>query len=160
MSPGSWRLARLRGDRELAVDLAQETFARTLERGHRVKLPSDGSAWPWLWTVARNLLRDRQRRDVADAGARRRLGIASVAFDEHAIEDLISRVDPEELREPLALALDGLPTEQSEAVVGRVVFNHDYNSLADDLGTTEQALRVRVSRGLRALRMRLSGGRP
>lgn len=30
--------------RELAFDLAQETFARTLERGHRVRVAEDGSA--------------------------------------------------------------------------------------------------------------------
>jgi RNA polymerase sigma factor (sigma-70 family) len=148
-------LALACGDRETAFDIAQETFARALERGHRVKMPRDGSAWPWLWVVARNLLRDRQRRDIVDAGARRRLGMATVRFDVQAIDELIERVDAEELR----TALDALPFDQREAVVGRVAGGLEYAELAGRFGTSEEAVRARVSRGLRALRLRLSGGR-
>jgi RNA polymerase sigma factor (sigma-70 family) len=143
------------GDRETAFDIAQETFARVLERGHRVKLPPDGSAWPWLWTVARNLLRDRQRREVVDAGARRRLGIGTVRFDAEAIDELIDRLDADELR----TALEALPVDQRQAVVGRVA-GLEYAELAGRFGASEEAVRARVSRGLRALRLRLSGGRP
>jgi RNA polymerase sigma factor (sigma-70 family) len=153
-------LTRAGGDPEAAFDVAQETFARTLEHGHRVKLPADGSAWPWLWTVARNLLHDRQRRDIVDADARRRLGIAMVVFDEQAIEELIARVDAEYLGDSLAAALDELPFDQTQAVVGRVVTELGYERLALGLGASEQVLRARVSRGLRALRLRLSGGKP
>jgi RNA polymerase sigma-70 factor (ECF subfamily) len=153
-------LAHASGDRELAFDLAQETFARALERGYRVRLAEDGSAWPWLWTVGRNLLRDRQRRDGVDARARRRLGIAAAPYDEQAVDELIERVDATELRESLADALGGLPRQQREAVVDHVLRGHDYAQLAGHTGLNEQALRARVSRGLRALRLRLSGGRP
>ena len=148
------------GDRETAFDIAQETFARALEQGHRVKLPPDGSAWPWLWTVARNLLRDRQRRDVVDAGARRRLGMSTVSFDAEAIDDLIERVDAEELRGLLGGALGELPRSQRDAVVGRIAGGLEYGELAESLGASEVAMRARVSRGLRALRIRMSGGRP
>lgn len=153
-------LTHVGGDREAAFDIAQETFARVLEQGHRVKLQADGSAWPWLWTVARNLLRDRQRRDLVDASARRRLGMAAVHFDAGAIDELIARVDAEDLQSLLARALDELPVEQREAVVGRVAREFDYEHLGARLGASEDAVRARVSRGLRALRLRLSGGRP
>jgi RNA polymerase sigma factor (sigma-70 family) len=145
--------------RELAFDLAQETFARTLERGHRVRVAEDGSAWPWLWTVARNLLRDWHRREVVDRSARARLGIAVVAYDEQVVDELVARLDAEELHGALAEALVALPAEQREAVVGRVVLERDYRRLA---GTSmnESAVRARVSRGVRALRNRLSGGGP
>jgi RNA polymerase sigma factor (sigma-70 family) len=143
------------GDRETAFDIAQETFARVLERGHRVNLPPDGSAWPWLWTVARNLLRDRQRRHVVDACARKRLGIATVHFEAEAIDELIERVEAEELR----AALGELPFDQRDAVVGRVAGELEYAELAGRFGASEEAVRARVSRGLRALRLRLSGGR-
>jgi DNA-directed RNA polymerase specialized sigma24 family protein len=113
-----------------------------------------------LWTVARNLLHDRQRRDIVDADARRRLGIAMVVFDEQAIEELIARVDAEYLGDSLAAALDELPFDQTQAVVGRVVTELGYERLALGLGASEQVLRARVSRGLRALRLRLSGGKP
>jgi DNA-directed RNA polymerase specialized sigma24 family protein len=112
-----------------------------------------------LWTVARNLLRDAQRREIVDRSARRRLGMAKVAYDDHAIEDLIARVDAEELRSALGHALGELPAEQRDAVVRRVVLDCDYAGLAGD-SVDENAIRARVSRGLRALRIRLSGGRP
>jgi RNA polymerase sigma-70 factor (ECF subfamily) len=153
-------LATASGDRELAFDLAQETFARALERGHRVRLSEDGSAWPWLWTVGRNLLRDRQRRDVVDVSARRRLRIATVPYDDQAVDELIARVDAADLRGELGAALDELPPEQREAVLARVVLGNDYGRLAEDARMKESAVRARVSRGLRALRLRLSGGRP
>lgn len=151
-------LAAASGDRELAFDLAQETFARALERGQRVRVEEGGSAWPWLWMVARNL-RDAQRREVSDRSARRRLGIATIGYDDQAIDDLIARVDAEELRSVLGHALEALPAEQRDAVVGRVVLDRDYAGLADG-SVDETAIRARVSRGLRALRIRLSGGRP
>jgi RNA polymerase sigma-70 factor (ECF subfamily) len=125
-------LAAVGGDRELAFDIAQETFARLPEHGRRVRVADDGTAWPWLWTVGRNLLRDQQRRSATDARARRRLGISVAPYEEHAVDELISRVDAEQLRAELA---------GSSRAGG-------------------QALRARVSRGLRALRVRLSGGRP
>lgn len=153
-------LAAVGGDRELAFDIAQETFARPLERGHRVRVGDDGSAWPWLWTVGRNVLRDAQRRDARELGARRRLGVAEAPYDEHAVAELIARVDAQELHRALALALDELPSDQRSAVLGRVLRGDAYAALATRAGASEDALRARVSRGLRALRLRLSGGRP
>jgi RNA polymerase sigma factor (sigma-70 family) len=152
-------LAAASGDRELAFDLAQETFARALDHGHRVRIPEGGSAWPWLWTVARNLLRDWQRREVVDRAARDRLGIASVAYEDQAIDDLLARLDAAELHDELGAALGELPLEQREAVVCRVMLERDYGRLAG-ASTKESAMRARVSRGLRALRVRLSGGKP
>ena len=153
-------LAALAGDREIAFDVAQETFARALQRGHRVRIPRDGSAWPWLWVVARNLLRDAQRRDLVDVSARQWLGIQTVAYDAEAVDELIARVDAEELADTLSLALDELPAEQRRAVLGRVALGLGYYALAEGIGVTEDAVRARVSRGLRALRIRLAGGRP
>ena len=146
-------------DPELAFDLAQETFARALEPGHRVRIPDGGSAWPWLWTVARNLLRDWRRREVVDRSARERLGIGSVGCDDAVLDELTAKLDAELLRDELASALAELPLEQREAVVGRVVLEGDYGQLAG-ASTNESAVRARVSGGLRALRIRLSSGKP
>lgn len=152
-------LVRTTGDRELAFDVVQETFARALERGHRVRLPPDGSAWPWLWRVARNLAADARRRGAVDRRARVRLGMAVVALDD-AYEEVDKRVDAVALGPPLAAAIAALPPGERDAVTGRVSDGLSYDALARSLGTTEVAARARVSRGLRALRLRLSGGRP
>ena len=88
------------------------------------------------------------------------MGVNSGDYDAAAVDELIARVDAEDLREPLALALGELPADQRGAVIGRVGLGLGYERLAEASGTTEEALRARVSRGLRALRIRLSGGRP
>ena len=56
-------------------------------------------------------------------------------------------------------ALDELPPGQREAIRLRVVEDLTYDGVADALGTTPQAARVRVHRGLAALRHRLSDAR-
>jgi RNA polymerase sigma factor (sigma-70 family) len=153
-------LARRSGDRELAFDLAQEAFARALEHGHRVRLPPEGSAWPWLWSIGRNLLSDWRRRGIVDSSARKRLGFASVPYDADAIDDLIARLDASWLAEPLERALAALPAAQRDAVVARVKDDLTYEEVAAAHATSEQVIRARVSRGLRAMRVRLSGVKP
>lgn len=152
-------LARRSGDRELAFEIVQETFARTLERGHGVRLARDASAWPWLWAVACNLLTDHRRRGAVDSRARTRLGIQTVRYDaDDALDELVDRLDAEQLAGPLQRAVDGLPRDQREALAGRLAFDLSYRELAGATGASEQVLRARVARGLRSLRIRLTGG--
>lgn len=153
-------LARRTGDREVALELTQETFARALEHGHRVRLARDGSAWPWLWTIARNLVADWRHRGAVDSSARARLGIISRTSDADSIEELVDRMDAAVLARPLVSALRALPEAQREAVAGHVTNGMSYEELAAAHGTSEQVIRARVSRGLRAMRLRLSGGKP
>jgi RNA polymerase sigma factor (sigma-70 family) len=153
-------LARRSGEPEVAFELAQETFARALEHGHRVRLAADDSAWPWLSTIGRNLLTDWRRRGAVDSRARVRLGIVTQAYDTDSIEDLIDRLDAALLSQPLASALEALPASHREAVAGRITEELSYEELAAANGTSEQVIRARVSRGLRAMRIRLSGVKP
>jgi RNA polymerase sigma factor (sigma-70 family) len=141
---------------EAALDAAQETFARLITRHRRVRTAEDGSLWPWLAVIARNLVRDWQRRGVVDARARRRLGLA-IADDETA--DAAARADARELRPQLRLALQCLPHEQRTAVTARVIDELDYDEIARATGATEQTVRQRVSRGLHAMQTFLEGGR-
>ena len=52
-------------------------------------------------------------------------------------------------------ALAELPEGQADALRLRFVDDLAYDELADELGTTPEAARVRVHRGLSALRLRL-----
>jgi RNA polymerase sigma factor (sigma-70 family) len=56
----------------------------------------------------------------------------------------------------LDAALDELPEEQRDALRLRVVDDLDYSAVAEVLGTTPGAARVRVHRALGALRGRLT----
>jgi RNA polymerase sigma factor (sigma-70 family) len=149
-------LWRRTGDREVALELMQETFARLLERGHRIRLERGASAWPWLSTVGRNLATDWRRRGAVDSSARARLGI-SHGRGTDTNEELIDRLDAASLAGPLEDALAALPASHRQAVAGRVAEGLGYDELAAAEGTSEQVIRARVSRGLRAMRVRLSG---
>lgn len=153
-------LTRRTGDREVALELTQETFARALEHGHRVRLAREGSAWPWLRTIARNLATDWCRRGSVDSSARARLGIASRTYDAYSSDDVIERLDAAMLAGTLKRALDALPASHRQAVAGRVTEELSYDELAAAHGMSEQVIRARVSRGLRAMRLRLSGVKP
>lgn len=146
--------------REVAWDATQETFARLLERGYRGRLAPDGSAWPWLAVTARNLLCDWQRRGSVDDRARRKLGTALVVAMGDELEDALARLDGESLGAELELALGYLPADQRAAVTGRVIGEADYGEIAAVARTSEQTIRRRVSRGLRAMRTLLEGGKP
>ena len=60
----------------------------------------------------------------------------------------------------LASALEELPEEQRRAVQLRVVDEYGYEAVAGALGVSEQTARARVSRGLRALSLRLGEPEP
>lgn len=148
-------LRRSGANEEVAWDAVQETFARLTVSHRRVRPAADGSLWPWLTTVGQNLVRDWQRRGAVESRARRRLGLP-VVEDEAA--GVVSRVDADRLRPSLRLALDRLTPEQQSAVTARVLDEHDYPQIAETTGASEQTIRRRVSRGLRAMQTFLQGG--
>jgi len=144
---------RRTGGRESALDLTAETFAQAwLVRG-RFRDEADGSAAPWIYGIARNVLLMSVRRGAIERRATERLGLRE-RFDGCA---------PAEQQEPEAgwahgadELLDTLPADQREAVRLRVLEELAYADVARALGTTPAAARVRVHRGLKALRRHLT----
>ncbi|HKE79557.1 MAG TPA: sigma-70 region 4 domain-containing protein, partial [Solirubrobacteraceae bacterium] len=57
-----------------------------------------------------------------------------------------------------SVLLAALPADQRHAIAGHVVEDRGYPELAGELGTSEAAVRQRVSRGLATLRRRIGGG--
>lgn len=58
----------------------------------------------------------------------------------------------DEVRERLEAALDALPADQSEVLALRYIRGLSYPEIADSLGVSNDVVRSRVSRALRALR--------
>lgn len=144
-------LFRQTGDREVAADLAAEVFAAALLHVRRYR-PERGSPGLWLLGIARNKLRESARRGRVEASARRRLGMEPVALgdaDLERVEEMASATG-----EGTAL-LRALPSDQREALVGRVLDERTYAELAERLECSEMVVRQRVSRGLRTLRSQL-----
>lgn len=152
-APGllAWATRRVR-DREQAADLVAEVFAAALEGCHRFD-PSRGTATAWLYGIARHQAARLAERGTVERSARRRLRIARPELDDDELERVVAAAS---VPFGIASALDGLPPEQRAAVEARVVDELGYDEIARRAATSEAAVRQRVSRGLGALRRRLS----
>jgi RNA polymerase sigma factor (sigma-70 family) len=135
---------------DTALELTAETFARVWIARRGFEDERDGSAAPWLFTIARNVLLMSVRRGAVEREVATRLGI---------LEQL--EVDGGEPPEPSWIEgadelLNTLPPSQRDALRLRIVDELEYDQVAEALGTSPATARVRVHRGLAALRSRLS----
>jgi RNA polymerase sigma factor (sigma-70 family) len=145
-------LVRRTGDPDTAHDLTAETFAHAWLGRKRFRDRAGGSAGPWLFGIARNLLAQSVRRRRIELAACAKLG-------------LLERLDePRASAEPTGAWLEGLdealaelPDSERQAVELRVVDGLGYDEVAAALATSEGAARVRVARGLGRLRTRFLG---
>jgi RNA polymerase sigma-70 factor, ECF subfamily len=143
-------LAGRTGDREAALDLTAETFAQAWLSRHRFRDLAGGSAAPWLYAIARNVLAGSVRKRRLERVSRERLGVL-LALDRPPVY-----VEPSEAwLDGLEDALIELAPELRDAVGLRVLAELSYDELAEATGTSVGAARVRVHRGLNALRDRL-----
>lgn len=148
---------RRTGNRELAFDLAAETFAAVIVASGRFD-PTQGSPAGWLFGIAANKLRESLRRGRVEANARRQLAMAPVSVtddDLERVDELASLADERSLAE----MLEGLPNDQRAAILARVIDERDYAEIARELACSEAVVRQRVARGLRTLRKRLEATR-
>lgn len=110
------------------------------------------SAVAWLLTIARNVFRASLRRGVVAEEARRRLELEPLELDAADLDRIASLADDPALEALLA----ELPSEQSQAVIARVLDEREYSDIAAQLGCSQLVVRKRVSRGLSRLRSVLS----
>src|SRR6185312_12106655 len=130
---------------ETAADLAAETFAAAIVARRRYR--GDGApAGAWLFAIAHRKLADYQRRGYADERARRRLGLERRPLGED--DAALIRLLGEEIT---VRELAALPADQRSAIEARVLQERAYPDIAGELGTSEAAVRMRVSRGLATL---------
>ena len=130
---------------EAARDLTAETFAQAWLSRRKFRDRAGGTAGPWLFAIARNVLVGSVRRQGLERSACERLGVPVEAH-----------VEPDETwLDGLDGVLDDLPEGQGDAVRLRVVDELEYADVARELGATPAAARVRVHRGLATLRNRL-----
>jgi len=141
----AFHVTRCRND-DTAHDLTAETFAQAWLSRTRFHDEAGGTAAPWLFAIARHVLLNSVRSRRLEQSARERLG-------------LLDGVDRSQTPEPDESWLEGiddalaqLPAGQREAIELRVVDDLDYDGVAKRLETTPAAARVRVHRGLAALR--------
>jgi RNA polymerase sigma-70 factor (ECF subfamily) len=143
-------------DMTTAADLTAETFAQALVSLGGFRGSRDEAARGWLYGIARNLVRRYHRRGRVELATCQKLGLL-LDHDPDELAALESHLDAEMVSLDLAQALDTLPDTQRQALQLRVVDELDYGQAAALMGTSELNARIRVSRALRALSVRLQG---
>jgi RNA polymerase sigma-70 factor, ECF subfamily len=140
-----YRFVRRRGaNAQDAEDLTQDVFEAALAAFGDLRLVGEPSL-PWLYTVAeRRLIR----------AWRRSLKTESLDLDSTpalpSAESYGSRVS-----EALLVGVSRLPKGQRDVVVLKLFQGRAFGEIASSLGITEEACRMRLSRGLATLREHL-----
>lgn len=137
-------LAKMTGDRDLALDLTQDAFIRAWERLDRFEGRSRFSTW--LYRIAVRLTYDaleREGRRVDDTDV-----AAAIDPAPGAVEDLEAAEAAAELRRRIA----ALPKLQRAVVVMRTYDGLPYREIADILATTETSARVSFHHAITRLR--------
>jgi RNA polymerase sigma-70 factor (ECF subfamily) len=140
----SYHLRRCR-DEQTALDLTAETFAQAWCARRAFRDEASGSAGPWLYGIARNVLLQSVRRQRLEDGARQRLGMLERADRSVAAPEQSWLNGIDEL-------LDELPADQRSALELRVLEDLPYEGVASRLSITPENARTRVHRALSALR--------
>ena len=148
---------RQTGSETASLDLTAETFAQAWRGLRRFRDMADGSAAPWLFGIARNLLRQYHKHNRIETAARARLGMPLDWEGTEAYDAVDERVAAGAMRPALQHAVSGLPADQRAALELRVVQQLPYEEVAGRLDCSINAARLRVSRALRALTLELKG---
>ncbi len=141
---------RMLGDADAAKDMAQESFIAAYKALEHFKFNSRFSSW--LYRIVVNKCRDHFR-----------AGRETVPVDE--ISEYVAGPDrsPEQAAasrqtgDAVQHALNGLPPDYREVIILKHIEGLDYQEIADSLGVSVSALKVRAHRGREMLRKLLEG---
>jgi RNA polymerase sigma factor (sigma-70 family) len=147
-------LLRRTGDSTAAFELTAETFSRAWLARDRFTDQGAGAA-PWLFGIARNVLAGSVRERAIPRDGRRQVGLEAAEHVAAPQEAWLAGLD-----EDLAAAMATLPDTQRRAVELRVLDGSGYDEIGHELDISQGAARVRVHRGLAALRRLLRPDAP
>lgn len=147
------RYLHRRVGRDLADELAAETFTQAFRRRSMFEPRSDG-ALPWLYGIAANLVRRHRRTEVRRLRAYARTGVDDcIELDEVGVAE---RLDAGRSGAVLAAALASLTAEERETVSLVVFAGLTYGEVAHALGVPTGTVASRMNRS----RTRLAAGLP
>ncbi len=135
----------LLGDRNEAEDVAQEAFARALNRWSRLRLYEQPEAW--IRRVALRLAIDSRRRAVRMSRLVRLTAVRPAA----------SQAGPDVAGSELSEAILALPFSQREIVVLHYLVDLPVAQIAADLRLPLSTVKTRLASGRRKLERELSG---
>jgi RNA polymerase sigma-70 factor (ECF subfamily) len=135
---------------QMAADLTAETFAAAFVSRQRYR-DTGARALSWLLGIARHQLGTALRKERVEMRARKRLRVERLELDDESYERIEALGELEDLRRVIDEALNSLSPSVAAAVSLRVLRELPYAEVAERLGCSEGAARVRVARGLSAI---------
>ncbi|MBJ7353790.1 MAG: RNA polymerase sigma factor [Thermoleophilaceae bacterium] len=147
--------ARRTVDSQLAFDLVSETFAEAIASRGSFKGNSSEDGRRWLFGIARNLMNNYFRRGHVEQRAMQRLRFEPVEIGKDDAEQIEELAQMAEMRAAVERALGSLKPEYRDAVRARILQQKSYADVAREMGTSEDVVRARVSRGLKKLKKEL-----
>jgi RNA polymerase sigma-70 factor (ECF subfamily) len=146
---------RLTGNEEDARDVVQDAYLRAYRGLGRFR--GDAQFTTWLYRIVANCasttLGKRSRNRHADIDEE--IGVA----DERPESDPVAMAEAGTLRDRVSAALEDLPPKLRAVVVLRDVYDLPHEAIAEELGITEAAAKVRLHRARKKLRDQLFPGR-
>ena len=142
---------RLTGNEEDARDVVQESYLRAYKG--LSKFRGDAQFSTWLYRITANC--------AATALGKRKRHRHEDIDEQFGLSDENPAIDPEEqadaslLRDRVSAALAHLPPKLRAVVVLRDVYDLPHEQIAEELGISETAAKVRLHRARRQLRERL-----
>jgi RNA polymerase sigma-70 factor (ECF subfamily) len=146
--PLARHLERMLGDAAAAEDLVIEAFFR-LHR-HRRSVRRDVPLKPFVWTIARNLARNRLR--MQRLWGWLPLGVA----EDESVSSPTDPPRPHDVQARVATAFAALPAAQREACSLRVLGELSHEEIATVTGVSVGTVKSRLFYGLRRLRALLA----
>ncbi len=135
-------------DPDLAQDLVAESFAIAYSKAGRFD-PARGDGRRWLFGIARIAMLASNRVGGVEDATRRKVGMATRGYSDEAWDLADARVNSS--MSDVVAGLDDLSADEREAVIARVIQDRGYADIAKTQQVSEDAIRQRVSRGLRKL---------
>ena len=151
----------LTNQRETAEEFFQETWIRVLERGHQYNPKWKFEAW--LFTIARNLVIDFQRRRqprYADLLARTENDEAELEIEKPGQASAFDVLARQEEGERMSAALSQLPATYREVLALRFQEDLTLEEIAAVVGAPVSTVKSRLYRGLETLRQIMESEQP
>jgi RNA polymerase sigma-70 factor (ECF subfamily) len=152
MSPAVLRFfAGQTRDSQVAFDLMAETFSKAFEKRADFRGTSDEQAAGWLWSIARHELARFRRARSVEMSALQRLGLERPAPTDQELRQVEWLIGIEDTRHHISAALATLSPEQQEVIKLRFIDELSNREIAERLAVSDDVVRARASRALRAL---------
>jgi RNA polymerase sigma-70 factor (ECF subfamily) len=140
-------LIYLTKDRQLAEELAAETFEKALRRFNKFD-PSRASAKTWLCQIARSTMLDHFR---SQERRNKKQRLLEANYSDRHEERIFEGIDP-----TLSAALATLTGAEREVIALRILLELEASEAATVLGINPGALATRLSRALDKLRKEMN----